>query len=978
MADLTKLFAPGSLAIIGASGDPGIIRGRFVQTFLHHRFSGRVYLVSRSEETVMGHATHPHISALPEPVDLAVILAPASAVPEVLADCGEAGVGAAVVVASGFAEADAGVAGAGQAAQARIAALARRYDMALLGPNSEGFMVSESGLAATFSPVVESLDPPLPQALESGRRIAVVAQSGAIGFGLADALWARQLAVSAVVTTGNEAALDLLTVVEHLLTSDAWDVLLLFLEGLQRPQALGPLAAKALAQGKPIIVIKVGRSEPARRAALSHTGALTGSQEGFRAVARRGGLIEAGDLDEAADLAAAFACHRGRLPHGRRVGITSATGGGGGWLADACSAAGLTVPDLDRATRQRLEALLPSYGSSQNPVDTTATAVRSQGYARFAAILAQSPAVDMVLVTASGRTTKTVERERDALKALGAEADKPVLVWSYSQPTPAFRKIMADCGLPVATSLRNLARMATALADYGAVTRRPAPAAVRGSEARRGEVAARLAGGGPLLHEHQAMTLLAEAGLVPMPSDLVGTAEEALARFDAIDGPVALKLQSPDIAHKADAGAVALDLRDGPAVAAAFEAVMREVAEHRPDARIDGVSVQPMAPPGLELIVGTVRDPQFGPLVMVGAGGRRVEVLEDRVFLAVPLDAAILGDELARLKLYPLLESADLKALAGLVVGLSELALDHADQILEIDLNPVILHDRGAGLSVVDALIVTAETLCTGLAEGAPGHGDGPAATQPVGLGLALLGEGHEFGLAAFAGPSTGARLALLVAAVRLHFPSVSRVFHLEFENLIEIRAQTKVLDRRDRLDPAFQIAGHQIGRANVVLVIAAVFEVVDAGMLQKARDHADHPHIVRDPGQARAQAAGVAHDQIHRDPGLAGLVERVDDIGVFEGVGLQADVAGGVVAVELDFTLDLAQQGLLEDLRRSQQLAVLARRPAAAGQVVEQLRQVAADVVVGRSAAPGRHRSAPSRRDSCRCRCGHSGCRPL
>ena len=714
MPDLTKLLRPRSIALIGASADRATIRGRFTEILLLHGFDGPLQLISRSEPRIAGRDTLPSVAALPAPVDLAILLVPAAAVAEVLEACGQRGVRAAIVVASGFAEEGSPE---GRERQAAVAAIAARYDMAVSGPNAEGFLDVESGLAATFSPVAEALDHPLPRSLEGFARIAVLAQSGALGFGLADAGWSKGLPIARCITTGNEAALDILHYLEHLLEEDRIEVFLLFLEGLQRPQRFVTLAARALAEGKPLIVAKVGRSEVARQAALSHTGALAGSDVGFRAVADRFGVVLAEDLEEAVDLAAGFAACRHRLPQGRRIGIATATGGGGGWLADSCIAQGLTVPPLDAATRARLEPLLPSYGSTRNPVDTTATAVRSQGYARFAAILEASPSVDQVIVTASGRTTRTIEREREALAALGREAGKPVLFWSYSRPLRAFSETLAACRLPLSTSLRNVARMAVCLADYGEARRSAAAADPERvpacSAATRAAVTASLAAAGPVLSEQRARALLADYGIGHPPPAPATSLEEALAAFRQLDGPAALKLLSPDIPHRSDIGALALGIESEAALDQAYDRILAAVEAHKPAARIEGLLVEAMAPAGQEMILGMIRDPQFGPLVMVGIGGVYTELLDDRVFAPLPLDADQARALLRRLRGWPLLAgtrggpAADAEALVALLVRFAAFLTEQGEQLEEVDLNPVRVHGAGQGLTLLDALIVT-------------------------------------------------------------------------------------------------------------------------------------------------------------------------------------------------------------------------------------------------------------------------------
>jgi acyl-CoA synthetase (NDP forming) len=296
----------------------------------------------------------------------------------------------------------------------------------------------------------------------------VVAQSGGMAFSLFDRGRPRELPFSYVITTGNEACLDCFEIVDHLLDEDRSDVFLLYLETIRDPRSFERAASRALAAGKPIIVAKIGRSAAGRRASLSHTAADTGDPAAYQALFRRHGIIEAGDLDEMVDLAAAFSLYRDRLPTGTRVGIGTASGGGGGWLADVCGDAGLDVPILDAATRAQLDRIIPPYGSSQNPVDATAQAIVQAGYAELARILTTSSAIDVVIMIVSARLATTFEKERERLAELARTSPTPIVLWSYTLPGAETVRILSQCGLPLFTSMQSCARTVAALAHYRA------------------------------------------------------------------------------------------------------------------------------------------------------------------------------------------------------------------------------------------------------------------------------------------------------------------------------------------------------------------------------------------------------------------------------------------------------------------------------------------------------------------------------
>ena len=697
MPDLGALLSPQSVAVVGASPDTSIIRGRTLKVMLHHRYPGRIYPVSRSHAEVQGLKAYPSIAELPERVDLAVLTIPAATVADELERCGKAGVKAAMIVASGFAEDKAET---GATMQKQIAEVARRYDMAVCGPNAEGFMSAEARLCPTFSPAVETLDVPLLPERTGGGRVAVVSQSGGIGFSFFDRGRPREIPFSHVVTTGNEAALECFDVVDYLLDEGSAEIFILFLETIRNAGTFRRAASKALQAGKPIIVAKIGRSEAGRRAAASHTAALAGEHGVYSAMFRHYGIIEGRDLEEMVDIAACFSAYRERLPAGKRVGIVTASGGAGGWIADASVAAGLEVPELDAETRGKIDVHIPSYGTSQNPVDCTAQAVRQLGYSKLASLVGESPRVDSVIVVVSARSAEVYERERASLDWVGRETQKPIVMWSYTLPGAAPAKILSAAGFPLIASMNNCAHAIAAMAEYRALRERRSQA--RESEAKPAPV--RIDAPGAVLCEYEAAPLLSQCGIAMPAAQLARNAQEAIAAARNLGGPVALKVQSPDIPHKNHAGAVALNVEGAESVERAYAAVLAGARKYRPDADIRGVLVQSMAHAGIEMIVGAKRDPVFGAMLMVGFGGVQAEVLRDTALAPAPVSVAGARELIGRLRARELLSGADIDALAATMAALSTLALSEA--IAEVDLNPVIVHPRGNGVSVVDALIL--------------------------------------------------------------------------------------------------------------------------------------------------------------------------------------------------------------------------------------------------------------------------------
>jgi len=706
MPDLSSLLTPSSVAVIGASPDPHSLRGRIMQVMGCHDVDIPIYPISRSHDEVFGLKAYRSVADTPTPVELAVLIIPAANIPEALEDCAAAGVKAALILASGFAEDHSE---GGENLQQRVLDIQARTGMLISGPNSEGFANMATRLCATFSPAVEGENMELMPAWSTAGRIAVIGQSGGMSFAFYDRARAKQMRFSHVVTTGNEACLESLDVVEHLVDADEADVFLMFMEDVKTPEKLARVAKKALRAGKPLIVTKIGRSEAGIRAAASHTASLAGSHAAYKAIFERYGVIEGLDTEEMVDIAGAFSNYAGRLPAGNRAAIFTGSGGAGGWMADTCAAVGLEVPMLDPATRATIDEHLPSYGTSQNPVDGTAGVIRTLGYARISNMLTASERIDAVIAITSARNPATLAREPDALEALGRETPKPVLMWSYTLPHPDVVTMLAKAGLPLFTNMRNCARALAAMAEYRA--KRDAflaEAPISGPKPLSPALTRELDGASATIAEYDAMRLLMMADIEAVTGTLARTTEEAAQAAERADGPVALKIQSPDISHKSATGGVALGISGGDAARQAFVNIQERVARNAPDAAILGTLVQPMAKPGLELILGVSNTSGFGPLLMVGFGGTAVESSGDVAFAPAPVSRDDTRALLARLRGASLLNPAnlDIEALLDVIERLSELAVSASDRIAEVDLNPVLVHRPGEGISIVDALIV--------------------------------------------------------------------------------------------------------------------------------------------------------------------------------------------------------------------------------------------------------------------------------
>ena len=713
MPDLDALFWPRSIALVGASPDKSGIRGRIVEAVRQHGFDGPLYPVSRSHDSIDGLTAYPSVQALPEPVDLAIIAIPATYVAEALEACGERGVRAAIIISSGFAE-ERGAEGI--AREEAIRRAVQRYDLALLGPNGEGYLNGATPLTATFSPTVFDVEHGLTPAHSAGGGIAVVSQSGGIGFSFFNRGRPKELRFSFVVSMGNEAGLEGLDVIDYLLDDSQTDVVLGFVEGFRTPAKFAPVASRAAALRKPLILAKVGTSDAGAQAAASHTASLAGSQRAYEAMFQRHGVIRGRDVDEMLDIAAGFSFFRDRLPKGKRVAILTPSGGAGIWLADVCEARGLEVPPLDGATRAAIDALLPAYGSSRNPVDVTAQVIFHLGYAPVLELIAASPSIDAVLVAGSLGLLKYVKPQLDALTRLGKTIDMPVIFCAYTLAHPEAVALLARAGFPCLTSMPNAAAAISEMADYQRFLDRSARDADGMTKVFTipPQVAARLAGSPGVLCEHEAKSVLSDAGLADNRDILATSEEQAVDAAARLDQAVALKLQSPDINHRKQIGAVALGLDSESAVRSAYRSVVENARRHHPGANIHGVLVAPMSASGVEIIIGTSRDPDFGPVVVLGAGGTLVEVLDDVIVMPAPASRDQVLELLDGWKGKRLLDGsagmpgADIDALVDLTVKVSRFAAA-ADSVTSLDLNPVIVHASGQGVSVVDALIITGD-----------------------------------------------------------------------------------------------------------------------------------------------------------------------------------------------------------------------------------------------------------------------------
>ncbi|KIZ38183.1 MULTISPECIES: acetate--CoA ligase family protein [Rhodopseudomonas] len=697
---LDSFFAPSSIAIIGASRDPMKIPGLLLKFLRRNEFPGAIYPVNPNYPDIDGLACYPSVGAIGKPVDLAIIIIPARAVLGALAECAEAKIPNAVIISSGFGEEG----GDGVAMQQAIADFARATGMRISGPNAEGFFNEPMKIAATFSPTVD-VKPDVPRLLASRRRIGIVAQSGGIGFAIYNRARALGVALSIVISTGNESDLGAGECLDYMVQDAATDVILLFIEGIRDTEKFLVAARRAAQAGKPVIVTKVGRSDAGERAAASHTASMAGWNAAYDAVFAKYGCIVSNDLDEAVAIAAALTTSP--LPKGDRVAVVTVSGGAGIWGADAVCAQGLRVPELSAPLQAQIRALIPSYGSARNPVDITAQAVHSGGLQKTIELLEACDEVDSILVVISLSSETRMPLKKAELKPLLDAQTKPVLFYSYTLPSDFAREGLAASG---GVALSGLTHIAVALRQLVQRSRFSLAAEPEAFGMKSLDLSGYPVGGA--LSEYDSKRWLRDAG-VALPDEILVAEKTVLEAAIARAGfPLVMKIQSPAIAHKSEVGGVRVNIASEAEALEAYDALLANAARHCPDAVIQGVLVGPMAKKGVEIIIGTMMDASFGPMIMVGLGGVVTELFKDVVWRPAPVGAAEAGAMLDGLKAAPLLHGfrgappADVGALAELIAQISQLAAHARDHVAEIELNPVLVHPLGDGVTIVDALVV--------------------------------------------------------------------------------------------------------------------------------------------------------------------------------------------------------------------------------------------------------------------------------
>lgn len=705
---LERLFNPRAVAVIGASHDATTISGKPLAYLLRHEYAGRVFPVNPRYASVAGLDCFPDVLTLPETPDLALITLNAIRVPAVLKQCGERGVPFAVIFGAGFSEAGQ----AGDKLQSELKEIAAHYGIGIVGPNCNGLLSLPNRLFAGFPSVFNA------DAFRAGG-ISLVSQSGGLGFGIFGLIGRQGLGFRRVVSVGNEVGLKLLDFLEFFIDDPETEIAVAYLESLRDARRFRRIAERAQRDDKPIVVLKAASTSAGKKAAVAHTGNLGSEEAYYDALFAQCGVIRAADVQEVADYARIF-LHRKRST-GRRVAIVTTTAGAGVMAADQSVRAGLEVRPLSAASEKRLVHILPDFGSLLNPIDITANIHNQPDLLRETLqIIADDPNVDSLLVINGSRDGDLGAKAAIEMVDLDRYSTKPIVVCWFALEELAREAytVLAAAGLPrydtpvrAAQALGTLTRFSQA--REGAMRHcAESLLSITSNEAHN-----LLETPLHVVTEAQTKRILASYGIAVTREELVQEQAGAMEAAERIGYPVALKLQSPDFPHKTEASVMQLNLVSPREVAAAYARILENASRCSARARIDGVLVQEMVNGGVETILGVTVDECFGPVVMFGIGGIFVEVYRDVVFRLAPFGHSVADEMIHAIRGYPLLAGArgkpvaDIGALADAIERLAALAVDLEQDMVELDINPLVVLPEGRGIKAVDALMTRRERI---------------------------------------------------------------------------------------------------------------------------------------------------------------------------------------------------------------------------------------------------------------------------
>ncbi|HEX9207037.1 MAG TPA: GNAT family N-acetyltransferase [Steroidobacteraceae bacterium] len=737
---IAAVLNPSSVAVVGASATPGTLGNIVCRNLQDAGFKGPVYFVNPRYATVGGMRVYPSVRDLPQPVDLAVLLTPAASTAEVLQQCGERGVRGAIVAAAGFREGGE----EGARLEREMLETARRYGIRFLGPNSLGIIRTDRRLNATAGGEMPVLG-----------RLALVSQSGALCAATLDWARARRVGFSTVISTGVGDDIGFGEILDFLTHDSATDSIMLYLEGVDEARRLMS-ALRAASRVKPVVVMKAGRSSEGEDNLAFHTGSIVGGDDVFDAAMRRAGVLRIRDFSQL--YSAAGTLGSGVRVNGRRLAVVMNAGGPGQLAADRAADRGLQLAWLGRETLDQLQALLPPSTQHGNPVYVRGDAAAKQ-FGEAARLCLADPKTDVLLAVMAPFALTNPDEYADQLIEVARSQRKPVFTcWMGGDAVAASRQRFAENRIPTyptpEAAVDAIAGMALFMANQQQLLQVPSPLAPTSTPDRakaQALIDAALEAGNEWLNPAESKELLAAFGIPVVRSIPAHSAAEAVAVAERIGYPVALKILSPDIAHKTDVGGVRLGRADARSVHDGYENMLRDVAIARPDARLEGALVEPMylERHGRELMIGVLRDPVFGPAISFGLGGTMVEVIRDRAVALPPLNPFLARDLIRRtrasLALQPLrgAPAAAQEVVEDVLLRVSEIVCE-LPGVGSIDINPLVVTAKGA--VAVDARIGVQRSPSTalpyrhmaihpypsGLEWPLPLPGDGEATIRPI------------------------------------------------------------------------------------------------------------------------------------------------------------------------------------------------------------------------------------------------------
>ena len=696
---LKAFFEPTSVAVIGASSNPAKLGHAVLKNIVEGGYGshGKIYPINTKAREILGYTAYPSVLAVPEPIDLVVIVIPYPYVPDVLRTCGKKGIPAAIVISAGFREA--GMEGLER--EHELIAIAREFNVRLIGPNCLGVVDTITPLNATFAAGAPPSGP-----------MAFTSQSGALGIAILDWAQAGRLGLSKFVSLGNKADVDEVDLLRAWRDDEHTRVILIYSEELSNGQEFIRVA-REVTQVKPVIAIKSGVTQSGARAVSSHTGSLAGSEQAYQTAFRQAGVLQTDSLESLIDMAVAFS-YQPPL-QGERVAIVTNAGGPGILATDALERAGLTIARFETKTIKDLEQHLPDAASAANPVDVLGDATPDR-YRYALETIAADPNVDGLLTVLVPQAVLDTKAVAEAIVSLERNLEKPILACFMGEARMA---AAIDCltahGIPNYPFPKRAAQVFRAMADNQEIRARSIPQFVTfdvDKTTTQTVIDKVRAEGRSTIGDAEARQILEAYGL-PIPrSELAETADHAIEIAQQIGYPVVLKIASPDILHKTDVGGVKVGLQNIEDLRDAYELMTYRAQRYLPEARLWGCLVQQMMPPGgLEVLIGMKRDPQFGPLVTFGLGGIYVEMLRDVTFRIAPFSSQEAEYMLGEIRAHALLDGVrgqppvDKKALVDTLLRVSQLA-QNFPEIAELDINPLIVYPQGQGVVAVDMRLV--------------------------------------------------------------------------------------------------------------------------------------------------------------------------------------------------------------------------------------------------------------------------------